>query len=70
MTAPGRLSLRVAGMGCAGCEASVEGAVKAAFPEAEEVRADHVAGTLTLVSAAPAEDVAAAVTAAGYPAEG
>ena len=67
-----RVTLRVEGMGCGGCEATVAAAVKGACAQAAEVAADHQAGTVSFTCPCPDNlpAVRAAITAAGYVAAG
>lgn len=61
------INLSVSGMKCGGCEAAAK---KAALevPGVTDARFDHAAGSGVVTGDADAEAVAAAVSAAGYPA--
>jgi copper chaperone len=58
----------VENMSCAHCRRAVEEAVRSVDPAAE-VAVDLEAGRVRVTSAAPAERIAAAIAAGGYPAE-
>ena len=63
------IRLKVEKMGCGGCAKSVTGAVQAVEPSAG-VEIDLALKVVTVSgAAAPAERIADAITAAGYPAE-
>ncbi|BBL72743.1 sulfite exporter TauE/SafE family protein [Methylogaea oryzae] len=61
-----RLSLKVAGMQCAGCESVIEDAVRA-VPGVRAVKADYVAGLVSVAHDGAADSaVRAAIAGAGY----
>jgi len=62
-----KVSIAIKGMSCDGCAKAVKRVVERKDPEAK-VSVDLAAGLLTGEARAPAAELAAAITAAGYPA--
>ncbi len=59
------ITLQVEGMTCGGCAASVEKVIKKADPAAQ-VSVELATGRVTAETSAPAEQLAKAITAAGF----